>query len=500
MNNQIDIVKKSLIRRSSESSVMDYGKMPPQSKELEEAVLGAVMIESAAMDIAAPFMKPEVFYLDAHQRISKAIMMLYLMQEPIDLLTVTEQLKQNGDLDAAGGPFYVAQLTNKVGSAANIETHIRYVFEKYIQRQLICFSTEIIKDSYEDTSDVFDTFDRTEKGLRLLKQEFFTGSISTTSSVLEEADRQMLSGFVRSKHNFINKAFGGGWQKGTLNIVAARPAMGKSAFKVSDMISCVDAGYQTASINLEMMQKQLVTRIICNKTSIPNTRYRSKNFFQGDDEKILDARQWIKNSERNFTMDFPAAITVYDLIAKMKKIKSEKGLDIAYIDHLQFIALPSADTKGKTKDEQIGIITRAIKSFAKEEDVAVVLFCHLSRATEQNSSKRPGLSHLRESGNIENDADTVSFLFRPEYYFDKDENGIPQYKGAEEEKYRNICKWLCDKNRDGHSFESIMRCYLGISTFVDEEVALENEEYHRPAYAASSSDAKDMQEDSDPPF
>jgi replicative DNA helicase len=323
MAESIDIVKKSLIRRS-EASVLDFGKLPPQARELEEAVLGAIMIEKSVMDEIAPFIKPEVFYMDAHQRIARAIFMLYIQQEPIDLLTVTEQLKQNGELDAAGGPYYIAQLTNKVGSAANAEYHVRVLFEKYVQRGLISTSTEIIRDAYEDTSDVFEIFDKAEKNLRALKQEFHTGSISTTATVLEEAKRQQLSGFVPSKHGFINKGFGGGWQKGTLNIVAARPGMGKSAFHVSELVHCVFNDSKCASFNLEMMQQQLITRVICNLSTIPNTRYRKKNFFAGDEEKVAQAEGWISGHDRNMTLDFTAGISVYDLISKMKRSRRKK--------------------------------------------------------------------------------------------------------------------------------------------------------------------------------
>lgn len=465
MDDPIETVKKTLLRKSSDVDLFSYGKVPPQVKDLEEVVLGAVMIDRSVLNNIADILKDESFYVDQHQRIWKAIRMLNRDQSPIDLLTVTEQLKRNGDLEAAGGPFYVATLTNKCGSGAHAEYHARIIAEKYMQRQLISTSTEIIKDAYEDQTDVFELLDRAEKNLQGVRVQ--SGGTSTTEMHLQEADRQSSSGFVKSKHRFINAAFGGGWQKGALNIVAARPAMGKSAWHVSELIHCVNENYKCASFNLEMLQRQLMGRIICNLTAMPNTRYVRKDYHLGEEERVSDARSWIKEHDYNLSLDFTAGITIWDIISKLRKIKSDKGLDVVFIDHLQFITLPSAETKGKTKDQQIGEITRALKGFAKDNDVAMIVLCHLSRETERGASKRPGLSHLRESGNIENDSDTVSFLFRAEYYFEKDENGFPQYKDQEQEKYKNICQWFNDKNRDGPTFESEMKCFLGTSNFID---------------------------------
>lgn len=448
---------------------MDFGKLPPQSRELEQAVLCAVMIDKDAMDQVASMLRPEIFYVDSHSRICRAIIALYVQGEPIDLLTVTEQLKKQGELDEAGGPFYVAQLTNMTGSSANVEYHCRIVFEKYIQRCLISSSTEVIKDAYEDTTDVFELFNRAEKQMRDTRSTFLIGSVSTIDAVLQKADEQKDSGFVPSKHNFINKAFGGGWGKGLMNIVAARPAMGKTAWKISELLNAVEEGYKCASINLEMMENQFVTRVICNKTNISNTRYRRKDWHEGDEEKIAVARKWLRSKEHNLSLVFSAPTTYHDVIGKLRKIKSDKGLDIAFIDHLQFISVPPEEAKGRSKDEQIGVITKALKGFAKDESVSLVVLCHLNRQTEALSTKRPSMSHLRESGNIEGDADTVSFLFRPEYYFDKDENGIPQYKTPEQSQYKNVCQFLCDKNRDGHVFEANMKCKLGVSNFYDIE-------------------------------
>src|ERR1019366_61122 len=242
MAEPIEIVKKTLLRKSSpEVKALDYGKLPPQVKELEEAVLGAVMIEQNAINEVMDILKDESFYVDAHQRIWRAIRLLFQNQAPIDLLTVTDQLKKNGELDAAGGPFYIAQLTNKVGSAANVEYHARLIAEKHIQRMLISTSTEIITEAYEDSTDVFELLDKAEKNLFSIgENNLKRNSVDISSLVsaeLKELDIRLnnnedhLSG-VPSGFIDLDRTTGG-WQKSDLVIIAARPAMGKTAFTLA---------------------------------------------------------------------------------------------------------------------------------------------------------------------------------------------------------------------------------------------------------------------------
>ncbi len=244
MAEPIEIVKKPLFRKSTpDVNVIDYGKLPPQVKELEEAVLGAVMIEQNAITEVFDILKDESFYIDAHQRIWRAIRLLYQNQAPIDLLTVTEQLKKNGELDSAGGPFYVAQLTNKIGSAANVEYHARIIAEKFIQRQLISTSTDVIKDAYEDTTDVFELLDKAEKNLFSIAENNMKRNSEDIASLLlgelKEIEARMNSSEEGDHLNGVPSGFidldrtTGGWQKSDLIIVAARPAMGKTAFTLA---------------------------------------------------------------------------------------------------------------------------------------------------------------------------------------------------------------------------------------------------------------------------
>lgn len=452
-------------KTTHENSYVDFGKVPPQLRDVEDAVLGAIMIESGAFPMVEAFFNPAMFYVDANQRVAKAILELFRKKSPIDLLTVTEQLKVNGDLEMAGGPFYLAQLTNKIGSAANVEYHARLVFEKYVFRLLISHSQETIQESYEDSSDLFEVLNKAEHGFRDINNLFQSGNIITTQTFLERAEVQEKSGFIKSKHHMINAALGGGWGKGKLNIVAARPGMGKTAFLVSEMVNMVGNNYKVAAFLPEMTERQIATRLICNLTKIPNTRYVHKQFEGGEPAAVDHAKQWIIDHDWNMTLDFTAGILLNDLISKIRKLHREKGLDIVFIDYLQLINQLAIDIKGKSRDEAVGQITKALKNLAKEEDIAIVLFCALSRKVEDSNDKVPSLIHLRESGNIEQDADIVIFMLRPEYYFKKDAEGNIQYQGDDQLKFKDVCCFIGAKNRDGRPFESKEYCNLSVSEF-----------------------------------
>lgn len=459
-----EIAQKTLARKST-TNALDYGKLPPQNKELEEAVLGAVMIDKNAILNIAELFKPEVFYVDAHQRIAKAIKELYEARNPIDSLTVVEVLKKNGDLENAGGPFYVAQLTGKIGSSAHIEYHMRVVIEKYIARMLVSSGTEQIRDAYEDQTDVFELLNRCHKAFIAIEQIAHTGATENTASIVDAALVRMEAGnsAVPSSHSAINKNLFG-WKKGNMVVVAARTGMGKTAFHVSELVNLCLAGVKCASFNLEMMPEQFIIRGACNISEVVNTKYRLKVMNKKEEENFYLGIEQIRQF-KNLHLDFTSGITVSQIRAKIRKWKFEHGLEVVFIDHLQFIS--PEDSKGKNRDIQIGEITRELKAIAKEEEVCIILFCHISRQAEKNANKRPTLAELRESGNIENDADSVIFLVRPEYYFEKTSDGRVKYNGPEEEAFKNICQVFCDKNRDGFTFETEWNCHLGISKFKD---------------------------------
>ncbi|MES2620782.1 MAG: replicative DNA helicase [Bacteroidota bacterium] len=425
MAESIDIVKKSLIRKSSsDTNVLDYGKLPPQAKELEEAVLGAVMIEQNAITEVGDILKDESFYVDAHQRIWRAIRMLYQNQAPIDLLTVTEQLKKNGELDAAGGAFYVAQLTNKVGSAANVEYHSRVLAEKHIQRMLISTSTEIIKDAYEDTTDVFELLDKAEKNLFSIAENNLKRNSVDISSLLMTELKEMDIRMNNSEDHLNGVATGfidldrltGGWQKSDLVIIAARPAMGKTAFTLAlARNAAVDHKKGVAVFSLEMSSAQLVQRLISMETQIPQDAIRRGTLKDYEYQILTSKIDGLKNAPL-FIDDTPA-INVFELRSKCRRLKQQHDIQMVVIDYLQLMSGTTEGRGGGNREQEISQISRALKSMAKELEIPVIALSQLSRAVEtRGGDKKPILSDLRESGAIEQDADIVIFLYRGEYY------------------------------------------------------------------------------------
>ena len=450
MAEPIDIVKKSLIRKSTpEVNMSDYGKLPPQVKELEEAVLGAVMIEQNAINEVTDILKDESFYVDAHQRIWRAIRMLFQSQAPIDLLTVTEQLKKNGDLDAVGGPFYVAQLTNKVGSAANVEYHARLIAEKHIQRMLISTSSEIIKEAYEDSTDVFDLLDKAEKNLFSIAENSLKRNSEDIGSIimgeLKEIDIRMTnseehvngvpSGFIDLDRTT------GGWQKSDLVILAARPAMGKTSFTLAlARNAAVDHKKAVAVFSLEMSSIQLVQRLISMETHIPSDKIRKGNLEQYEYQILTSKIDNLKNAP--IFIDDTPAINVFELRSKCRRLKQQHDIQLVVIDYLQLMSGSVDGKNGGNREQEISQISRSLKGLAKELQIPVIALSQLSRAVEtRGGDKKPILSDLRESGAIEQDADIVIFLYRGEYYgLEQDADGNPT---------KDIAEVIIAKHRNG---------------------------------------------------
>lgn len=443
----------------------DYGKLPPQSVEMEEAVIGAIMIEKTAIMLVANDLRPELFYRESNKLIVNAILQLHTKKQNIDSLTIVEQLKKNGHLDAAGGHYAVAQISNSVGSSAHIQDHMKIVIEKALARELITTGNEQIRKAYEDQTDVFELIDESRKAFTKIEQMSVSGRIETTETMADEALAKFESNTqgTTSSHSAINENIGG-WVRGHLVVIAARPGMGKTAFHVSELMSLANCGVKCASINLEMLKLQFFVRTACNQSRVNNSIVKHKSWSPGTKQDFYDGWNKVRNM-KNLHLDFEAGQTVSTIANKIRRWKFEFGLDICFIDHLQFIRPDS--TAGKNKDEQIGDITRSLKKIAKDEDICIVLFSHVNRSVEDNPGKRPYLSNLRESGNIENDADVVMFFVRPEYYFDKKADGTIIYNGPEEEAMRNIVQVHCDKHRDGPTFDTEWNCYLGTNHFKD---------------------------------
>lgn len=409
--------------------IFEYGKIPPQAIDLEEAVLGALMLEENALSRVIDFLKPELFYVKKHEIIFGAIIRLFTTSNPIDILTVTHELKSKGELEDAGGAFYITQLTTRVASAANIEFHARIILQKYIQRKLIEISSEISKDAYEDTTDVLDLLDKAEQKLFSISENNLRRDYSDMTNLVRDAIKDIEAAKnqdgsfrgVPSGFSELDRVTAG-WQKSDLIILASRPGMGKTAFALSMARNIViDFKKPVAFFSLEMASLQLVTRLISSETLLPANKLK-----RGD----LKDYEWQQlNSRITRLVDAPLyiddtpALSIFELRAKCRRMKQQYDIQLIIVDYIQLMST-GGDNKGN-REQEISTISRSLKSLAKELNIPIITLSQLNRSVETRGGlKRPILSDLRESGAIEQDADMVLFIYRPEYYkIDKDDKG-----------------------------------------------------------------------------
>lgn len=422
-------------RRIGLSAVSEsLGKLPPQAVEIEEAVLGALMLERDALSTVIDILHPESFYKDANQEIYRAIVDLFNDSQPIDIKTVTHQLRKVAKLEIVGGAHYISELTAKVNSAANIEYHSRIIAEQSIKRELIRISSEIQRDAYEDTFDVFKLLDRAEQSLFEVSESHIRKNYDKMSDLLHQAINEIqerkdkedgLTG-VASGFSALDRVTSG-WQPTDLVIIAARPGMGKTAFVVSALRNAaIDFATPVAIFSLEMSSVQLVNRLISAEAELESEKIKSGNLADYEWEQIMHKTD--KLSQAPIFIDDTPALSILELRAKCRRLVAQHGVRMIIIDYLQLMSGETGGTKGGgNREQEIAAISRALKGIAKELDVAVIALSQLSRAVEtRGGDKRPLLSDLRESGSIEQDADMVMFLYRPEYYgLDTDESGMP---------------------------------------------------------------------------
>ena len=445
--------------RKGELINLERGKIPPQAVDLEEVVLGAMLIDKKGVDEAVDILSPEAFYKEAHGYIFEAIYALFESGEPIDLLTVSEELKKRKKLEAAGGDFYLVQLTQKVSSSAHIEFHSRIILQKYIQRSLIKISNEIINESYDDSTDVFDLLDSAESKLYDVTQGNIKTSTESARSLVIQAknrieeisNKEGLSG-VPSGFEELDKLTSG-WQPSDLIIVAARPGMGKTALTLS-MARNIAVGQDipVAFFSLEMSSVQLITRLISSETELSSEKLRTGNLAEHEWEQLNVKVKALENAP--LYIDDTPSLSIFDLRAKARRLVSQYGIKIIFIDYLQLMTA-SLKNKGGNREQEISTISRNLKALAKELNIPVIALSQLSRAVEtRGGSKRPLLSDLRESGAIEQDADIVSFIYRPEYY------GIDEWDDEEHTPSKDQAEFIVAKHRNGAQ-DNIRLKFLG---------------------------------------
>lgn len=439
---------------------LEKGKIPPQALDLEEAVLGAMMIDKKGVDEVIDILQSDAFYKDAHKHIFEAIFQLFTDSQPIDLLTVSAQLKKNAKLELAGGDFYLIQLTQKIASSAHIEFHSRIILQKYIQRSLIRISSEIIEESYDETTDVFDLLDKAESKLYEVTQGNIKRSSETAQSLViqakkrieEIANKEGLSG-IATGFNKLDKLTSG-WQPSDLVIIAARPGMGKTAFVLSMARNiAIDFGHPVALFSLEMSSVQLITRLISSETGLSSEKLRTGKLEKHEWEQLSVK---VKDLEKAplFIDDSPS-LSIFDLRAKARRLASQHGIKLIIVDYLQLMTAGGNGKGGGNREQEISTISRNLKALAKELEVPVIALSQLSRAVEtRGSSKRPLLSDLRESGAIEQDADIVSFIYRPEYY------KIEEWDDEDRSPTAGQAEFIIAKHRNG-SLENIRLKFIG---------------------------------------
>lgn len=444
------IERKSLIRRS-EATVLDYGKLPPQCKDLEVAVLGAILLDSNAMTNVAPILKTEMFYVTAHMLIYSACCQLFIDNQPIDLETVVYMLKKQGNLDSAGGPYFVAQLTNAVGSAANIETHAQFIKDEWLKRMAITIGSMMIRDAYEDISDAREVIgeginslnnliiDSTQEQIISFDQALHDKVLAIEEQGTKEGDEKYIIGKPTGLYTLDRKSLG--YKDTNFIVLAGRPAEGKSTLMVQGVHLCASKKIPVGVFSLEMSQDELMDKFISIETGIDSERLQTGALLLGESSKLHRGAQRMAGSPV-YIDDKSNTLQEIEAIAKVWKAKY--NIQILYIDYLQLVEVGSDKKKqNMNREQELSLISRRLKKLAKKLEIPVIALCALSREMDKRpvADRRPRLTDLRESGAIEQDANMVVFVFRPE------EHGISHY--SDNSTTKGVTEFIIAKNRMG---------------------------------------------------
>ncbi|MDE7410858.1 MAG: replicative DNA helicase [Paramuribaculum sp.] len=440
-------------RRSNSDRQVLYdfgGRRLPQDKDLEEAVLGALMLEKDAYTVVCDLLKAESFYEPANRKIYEAIQTLGAAQQPIDMLTVTEQLRHNGTLEEVGGAVFVAELTSRVASGAHVDYHARIVAQKYLARELITFASEIEKKAFDESNDVDDLMQEAEGKLFEISQRNVKKDVTQIDPVIGDAIEQIqiaanrasgLSGLETGFHDLDKLT--SGWQNSDLIIIAARPAMGKTAFVLS-MAKNMAVNYNTpiAIFSLEMSNLQLVNRLISNVGEIQGEKIKSGQLTPMEWDKLMARLKHLYGAP--MYIDDTPSLSIFELRTKARRLVREHNVKMIIIDYLQL--MNASGMKFGSREQEVSMISRSLKQLAKELNIPIIALSQLNRSVESRGDskegKRPQLSDLRESGAIEQDADIVCFIHRPEYYLRSATDGTDR-------DIRGLAEFIVAKHRSG---------------------------------------------------
>lgn len=455
----------------------DMGKLPPQAQELEESILGALMIEKEAFATIADLLRPDTFYKDQNRLVYEGIAALAAKEQPIDVLSVAEKLKSLGTLEQAGGVLYLSELTRRVASAAHLRYHAQIIAQKATARDLIRMAAEIEELSYDETQDVDDLMQKAEAEIFEISQRNQKRDVTQIDPVIAEAFARMrkasqnegnISG-IPSGFTDLDKITSG-WQKSDLIIIAARPAMGKTAFVLS-MAKNIAVNYKrpVAMFSLEMSNVQLANRLIMNVCEIEGDKIKNGKMSQQEWNQLENKVNDILGSP--IYIDDTPALSVFELRSKARKLVREKHVELIIIDYLQL--MNASGMNFGSREQEVSIISRNLKALAKELDIPIIALSQLNRSVEQRGGtgvegKKPQLSDLRESGAIEQDADMVCFIHRPEYYhlYSDDKTG---------KDLRGLGQIIVAKHRNGATNEIWLRFRSKYAKFQNENESFDDD-------------------------
>ena len=433
---------------------MELGKIPPQDIEAEQAVIGSMLTDQDAVVSAIEVLEPEDFYREDNKIIFEAILNIYNRAEPIDIITLKSELSSMGKLDSVGGLEYIAELPDKVPTTANVEMYIKIVEEKSMLRSLVKTANEIISLGYDETEDVEDIMDSAEKKIFDVMQRKNQKGYSTIKDILVESftkleqlynQKQHVTGVPTGFTDLDNKT--AGLHGSELILIAARPAMGKTALALNiGTYAATRANVPVAIFSLEMSKEQLGNRILCSEALVDSNKVRTGKLDDEEWAKLAEASGELSNAE--IYVDDTPGISIMEIRAKCRKLKLEKNIGLVIVDYLQLIQ--GTGKRGASREQEISEISRSLKILAKEINVPVIALSQLSRAVEGRPDHRPMLADLRESGAIEQDADIVMFIYRDDYY-------------NEDSEKKNIAEIIIAKQRSG-STGTIELAWLGSYT------------------------------------
>ena len=457
-------------RRQAAPIDTSYGHLQPQAPDIEKVVLGALMIDKDAFTVVSEIVRPETFYEPRHQKIFHAIRSLNIQEQPVDIMTVIEQLRKEGSLDDVGGPAYVVELSSRVASSAHIEYHSKILAQKFLARQLISFASKLETEAFDETVDVDELMQRAEGGLFELSQNNMKKDYSHIDPILMEAHKILLKASqnkggltgVPTGYNKLDERTSG-WQASDLIIIAGRPAMGKTSFALS-LAKNIAVDYQQpiAFFSLEMNSVQLVNRLISNVCQVPGSKLLNGQLTPDEWER-LDTNLHKLEGAPVYIDDTPG-LSVFELRTKARRLKKEHNISILMIDYLQL--MNASGMKFNSRQEEVSTISRSLKGLAKELDIPVIALSQLNRTVETRAGegidgKRPQLSDLRESGAIEQDADMVLFVHRPEYYH--------IYEDSNHNDLRGMAQIIIAKHRKGATGDVLLKFQGQYTKFANPE-------------------------------